>query len=181
MDAPDSTSTFYPINLINSYFKIISKILPIKLSRIIDKLTDATKSAFFKGRYIMDNVVTMEEQIFSLQKRRIIGNIIKVNFAKPLDMVDWGFLLELLFVWGFGSRWIGWIKSLLQTSKSTIVVNSSQEGYIRYQRGLRQGDPLSLMLFVLVMDTLSAMFTHALTSRVLYGVPIGQHGNLCHF
>ncbi|XP_039134368.1 uncharacterized protein LOC120271757 [Dioscorea cayenensis subsp. rotundata] len=56
----------------------------------------------------------------------------------------------------------------------------SPEGYVRYQRGLRQGDPLSLLLFVLVADVLSSMFNHALTSHILYGVPLGNFGNVCH-
>lgn len=81
---------------------------------------------------------------------------------------------------GFGSRWIGWIRCILISSKANILINGSPNGYIRYKRGLWQGDPLSPLLFVLVTDVLSAMFTHALRSNILIGVPIGGFGRRCN-
>lgn len=65
----------------------------------------------------------------------------------------------------------------LYSSKANILVNGSPNGYIRYQRGLRQGDPLYPLLFVLVTDVLSWMFTHALRSKILVGVPLGEFGS----
>ncbi|XP_039146809.1 uncharacterized protein LOC120284053 [Dioscorea cayenensis subsp. rotundata] len=172
-EAPVSVSDYRPISLINAPLKIISKILATRLSKVIDRLVDHSQSAFIKGRSIMDNVVAAEEIIFSLQKRRLDGNIAKVDFARAFDMVDWDFLLELLEARGFGPRWRHWIANLLFTSKASILINGSPEGYVRYQRGLRQGDPLSPLLFVLVADVLSVMFNHALDSHILHGVPLG--------
>ena len=54
----------------------------------------------------MDNIVAAEELIFSLQKRRLPGNMLKVDFSKAFDIVDWDFLLELLVALGFGPRQI---------------------------------------------------------------------------
>ena len=95
-------------------------------------------------------------------------------------MVDWDFLLEMLTAHGFGMRWVGWIKTILSTSKATILVNGFQCGYVHYRRGLRQGDPLSRLLFVLVIDVLSTMFSHALNSGILYGVPLGECRKMCN-
>ena len=121
----------------------------------------------------MDNVVVVKELIFSLQKRGIVGNIVKVDITKAFDTIDWEFLMEILAARGFGTSWRGWIHHLLGTSKASIIVNDSQSGHVRYRRGLRQGDPLSPLLFVLVINVLGTIFTHALSSQVLYGVPIG--------
>ena len=110
----------------------------------------------------------VEETIFSLQKLKIPSNIIKVDFSKALDMVDWDFLLELLYARGFGSRWIGWIKCTFYTAKASILVNGTVNGYIVNQWRLRQGNPLSPLLFVLVIDVLSTLFLNALASGVLY-------------
>lgn len=69
---------------------------------------------------------------------------------------------------------MGWIKSILFSLKVSIVVNDTPNGYIRYQRGLRQGDPLSLLMFILVTYVLSLMFTHVLSSKILINVPLGE-------
>ncbi|XP_039136185.1 uncharacterized protein LOC120273588 [Dioscorea cayenensis subsp. rotundata] len=126
---------------------------PDDFPKVVDQLIDNSQSAFIKGRSILDNVVVAEEIIFGLQKRELPGNIVKVDFAKAFDMVDWDFLLDLLEARGFGHR---------------------------YQHGLHRGDPLSPLLFILVVDVLSAMFNHALATHVLHGVPLGSQGNVCH-
>ncbi|XP_039130828.1 uncharacterized protein LOC120267198 [Dioscorea cayenensis subsp. rotundata] len=146
----------------------------------MNALVALDQSAFLKRRCILDYIARAEELIFSLHKRKLPGYILKVDFAKAFDLVDWDFLLDLLLARGFGERWIGWIKSLLISSKESILVNGNPNGYIRYKRGLQHGDPLSLLLFVLVTNVLSAMFNHALNSKILIGVPLGDFGNKCN-
>ena len=146
----------------------------------MDSLIDTPQSVFITGRCILDNVVVAEETIFSLQKRKMPGNIIKVDFAKAFNMVDSDFFLELLHVRGFGDQWIGWIKCILYTSKTSILVNGAVNGYVKHQRGLRQGDPLSHLLFVLDTDVLSTLFSNALSSGVLNGVLLRKFGKICH-
>lgn len=179
-DTPELPGDYRPISLINSSLKIISKLLASRLSQVINSLVDNEQSAFLKGRCIMDNIATAEELIFSIHKRRIPGHIRKVDFAKAFDRVDWNFLLDLLKARGFGDRWIGWINCILCSSKASILVNGSPNGYVRYHSGLRQGDPLSPLLFVVVTDVLSTMFSHALRSRILIGVPLGDLGSRCN-
>lgn len=169
METPESPGDFRPISLINSSLKIISKLLGTRLSKVMNLLVDNKQSAFLKGRHILDNIATAEELIFSIHKRRLPGHILKVDFNKAFDRVDWDFLFDLLEARGFGGCWIGWIKCILFSSKASILVNGSPNGYVRYKSGLRQGDPLSPLLFVLVTDVLSSMFAHALRSKVLVG------------
>ncbi|XP_039129007.1 uncharacterized protein LOC120265183 [Dioscorea cayenensis subsp. rotundata] len=135
VESPEHPRDYRPISLVNSSLKILSKILATRLGKVMDKLVDHAQLAFLKGRCILDNVATAEELTFSMKRRRLPGYILKVDFAKAFDLVDWEFLLELLKARGFGDK------------------------------GLRQGDPLSLLLFILVTDMLSVMFNHALESK----------------
>lgn len=61
--------------------------------------------------------------IFSIHKRYLPGHILKVDFAKAFDKVDWDFLLDLLVARGFEVRWMSWIKTIMQSSKVPILVN----------------------------------------------------------
>lgn len=66
------------------------------------------------------------------------------------------------------------------SSKESILVNRTPNGCIMYKRGLRQGDPLLPLLFVLVTDVLSSMFAHALNSKIFIRVPLGEFGSKCN-
>lgn len=144
-------------------------------------LIDITQSAFIKGRCIIDNIVAAQELIFLIQKHRLPGRILKVDFSKAFDIVDWGFLLDLLKAHGFSDRWIGWIKSILTSSKAKFLINGTQSEYVRFHKGLRQGDPLSSLLFALVINVLSTLFSNALNSGILYGVVLCDSGvKMCH-
>lgn len=138
---------------------------------MIGSLVDTIKSAFIYGRSIADNIIAAEELIFDIQKRNLKCHIFKVDLSKTFDMIDWGFLFDVLTDSGFGAKWISWIWSILHTSKANILINGSSSGYVLYQRWLQQSDPFSTPLFVLVGDALSAMCFHALSSRVLSGFP----------
>ena len=91
--------------------------------------------------------------------------------------VSWQFLLEILRAWGFGQRWRGWISPLLSTASTKVLLNGQPGLPIQHRRGLRQGDPLSPMLFVIVMDALNRLFIKAKMDNVLQpiGVPAIQH------
>lgn len=138
VESPVVLGDYRPISLINSTLKIISKVLASRLSKVLHLLVDEDQTAFLKGRCILDNIATAEELIFGMHRSNLEGHILKVDFAKAFDTVDWEFLLELLEARGFGNRFVGWIQSIFLSSKASILINGSQQGYVRYQRGLRQ-------------------------------------------
>jgi hypothetical protein len=75
--------------------------------------------------------------------------------------------LEVLRKLGFGSRWCDLICGLLTTSSTKVLLNGILGESIKHRRGLRQGDPLSPMLFILVMDVLNLMFMRAAEAGLL--------------
>ena len=90
------------------------------------------------------------------------------------NMVDWGFLQYMMTRMGFGMKWsIGSIIVFLQlTFHFSILVNGSPKGYFKSSRGIRQGDPLSSMLFVIVVEAWNALLDKAKHWRLIFGFTI---------
>lgn len=88
--------------------------------------------------------------------------------------MSWSFLLEVLRHVGFGQRWCDLLCLILSTSSTQALVNGEPGEIITHQRGLRQGDPLSPMLFILVMDVLNSMVRYATMNELLQPLSIQQ-------
>ena len=93
--------------------------------------------------------------------------MLKLDISKAFDSVSWSFLLEILRHVGFGQRWCNLICLILSTSSTQILVNGEPGEFIVHRRGLRQGDPLSPMLFLLVMNVLNSMVEYASREALL--------------
>lgn len=93
---PESSEDYRPISLISSIMKSLSKILAVWLSKVMDRLVDISQSSFLKGRCILDNIATTEELIFIINNCNLSGHILKVNFAKAFDIMNWNFLFDLM-------------------------------------------------------------------------------------
>jgi hypothetical protein len=85
--------------------------------------------------------------------------ILKLDISKAFDSVSWAFLFEILEHMGFGRIWRDMIAGLLTTSSTQILLNEVPGDFINHQWGLRQGDPLSSMLFIIVMDVLNLLIS----------------------
>jgi hypothetical protein len=93
--------------------------------------------------------------------------LLKLDISKAFDTLPWPFLLEVLKARGFDVRWCGWIESLFSSASSRIILNGQQGPVIKHLRGVRQGDSLSPMLFIIAMDILHRMFIKASMDGIL--------------
>lgn len=156
-----SPTDYRPISLVHSFAKLITKVMANRLAPILNDLVATSQSAFVRGRCIHDNYMLVQQSIKLLHKKRVPSIFLKLDISKAFDSVSWSFLLEVLKHLGFGETWCNLLSRLLSTASTQILVNREPGEAIRHQRGLRQGDPLSPMLFILVMDVLNSLFTKA--------------------
>lgn len=106
--------------------------------------------------------------------------ILKVDFSKAYDQVDWEFLIDILHEMQFGLKWITWMKNCISTASLAVLVNGSPTDFFAIEKGLRQGDPLSPLLFNLYANELSCLLNQFLNGENFSGIRISQNFALNH-
>ena len=100
-----------------------------------------------------------ETPLILLLQKKVEVSLFNIDFMKAFDCIEWNFILNLLKARDFGNKWLTGSLSFFSSSKFTILVNITQSNIINCKRGLKQGDPPSPMLFILVVDVLHRMLS----------------------
>ena len=109
------------------------------------------------------------------RRSREEGLVFKIDFEKAYDHVDWDFLDHVLERKGFSPRWRTWMRGCLSSVTFTVLVNGNAKRWIKATKGLRQGDPLSHILFTIIVDVLSRMMLRANERSLLEGFSVGRN------
>ena len=152
---------YRPISLIHSFIKLFTKALATRLAPHMHKLVAPNQSSFIRGRILHNNFKAARLTAKLLHRKKKECALQKIDISKVFDSVNWCFLLDLLSHMGFSRRWVNWISMILSSSSTRIICNGSPGRRICHARGLRQGDPLSPLLFDLAMEVLNALFKFA--------------------
>lgn len=153
---PETIGNFRPINLCNTVYKIITKIIVNRLRPHLDKLVSPLQSAFVLGRKGVDNAIIAQEIIHSANKKkgRLGHMIIKVDLEKVYDRLEWAFIREVLHGANLPSNLIRLIISCVSSTSTSILFNGGVLDSFQPSSGIQQGDPLSPYLFILCMEVL---------------------------
>lgn len=135
------------------------------MASILPILVDPAQSAFVEGRSIWDNIFLAQELIRGYRRKRTEHRcMIMVDLRKAYDTVDWNFLYEVLHGLGFPTEFIGWIKACISSATLSVLVNGALHGFFPSKCELRQGDPMSPMLFTLCIE----YFSRLINQRIRY-------------
>ncbi|KAG7581014.1 Reverse transcriptase zinc-binding domain [Arabidopsis suecica] len=176
-DRPRKMAEFRPISLCNVGYKVISKVLSLRLKKLLPDLISETQSAFVAGRLITDNILIAQENFHALRtnpacRKKFMA--IKTDMSKAYDRVEWSFLRALMLKMGFAQRWVDWIICCISSVSYKVLINGSPRGIIRPSRGIRQGDPISPFLFILCTEALVAKLKDAEWNGRIQGLQISR-------
>uniref|UniRef100_A0A803PPM0 Reverse transcriptase domain-containing protein n=1 Tax=Cannabis sativa TaxID=3483 RepID=A0A803PPM0_CANSA len=157
-DHPTKAIDYRPIACFSTLYKCVSKLLCSRLAKVLPLLTNQNQGAFVQGESIAHNVMILQDLLKNYNRKNISPwCAIKIDISKAYDTVNWDFLEDLLATYNLPQGFIKWLMTCITSTSNSIVMNGRIQGSFKGEKGLRQGDPLSPLLFVLVMEYLTRL------------------------
>ena len=148
-------SNWRPVSLLNTDYKILTKLLAIRLQKVIPTIINSDQVGYIKDRYIGENIRILSDVLQYADLEEIEAYITQIDFEKAFDSVEWAFLFDTLKALNFGDNFISWIKTLYTDISSCAGNNGNFSKYFKLSRSIRQGCPISALLFLLVVEMLA--------------------------
>jgi ribonuclease HI len=167
-------SRFRPISLCNTSYKILTKVIANRLKNVLPLIVPENQGGFIKGRQIADNIILVQESLHSSLCRKDKGMIIKLDLANAFDRVNHNFLFEVMKKFGFDESFVNWIRACIGSPWIAPMVNGRVTSFFKASRGLRQGCPLSPLLYAIQASVLSYQLENARICSNLKGLKIAQ-------
>ncbi|XP_058783599.1 uncharacterized protein LOC131658308 [Vicia villosa] len=140
---PVSLDDYRPICLVGCLYKALSKLLAARLKLVLRSIISSTQSAFVPGRQLLEAILVANEVIDSAVKEKRGCLLFKVNFEKAYNKVNW------------------------------VIVNGNPTKDFEVKKWLRQGDPLSPFLFVIIAEGLAALVRNAVNVGIYSNFIVG--------
>ncbi len=148
---------YRPITLLNTDYKLLSKALAVRLAEVAPKLIHKAQAGFVPGRKIHNHTQLARLMIHWTEANEADGAIVALDQEKAYDKIAHDYLWKVLERFGMPPGFIELVKSLYANAETSVMVNGILSKAYRIYRGVRQGDPLSCLLFDLAIEPLSAM------------------------
>ncbi len=150
----EDLSNWRPISLLNVDYKIITKILATRLRRVLHKIVSPDQTCSVAGRTILDNAHLLRNIQDYVDQKSMGAAFVSLDQQKAFDRVDWGYLQQVLEKFGFGPNFRKWVKIAYTDIKSSVICNGHISEPFSLSRGVRQGCPLSPLLYILALEPL---------------------------
>jgi len=150
-------SNYRPITILNSDYKILTKVLALRLAKVAPSLLHKSQAGFVPGRSIAEQTKLIEVMIDYAEASEQNGLIVALDQEKAYDKIAHDYLWKVLATFGFPEDFIALVKTLYQNAETTIMINGHLSSTYKITRGVRQGDPMSCLLFDLAIEPLAAL------------------------
>ena len=144
-----------PITLLNNNYKIVIKALALRLEKVLPTIIGSNQTGYVKGRYIGESIRIITDMMSFTKKKNIPGIAVFLDFEKAFNSIEWSYLQKCLEVFNFGPQLQQWITVLYNNISSCVLNNGFATKHFNLSRRVRQGCPLSCVLFVIGVEILS--------------------------
>lgn len=143
-----------PVSVLCSEYKLLSKVLANRLGEFLDQVVHPDQTYCVPGRLIFNNISFIRD-VFHISKFCSLDfGVISIDQEKAFDRVEHSYLWNVLSAFGFSPNFICMIKALYCDIESILKVNGDLCAPFKVCRGIRQGCPLSGMLYSLAIEPL---------------------------
>ena len=147
--------SYRPISLLNVDCKILSKILASRLEMVVPSIISDDQTGFIRKRHSFFNIRRLFNILYDPAPPDIPEILVSLDAEKAFDRVEWDYLFYTLQKFGFGPKFVSWIKVLYSSPMAAVRTNNNLSTYFPLKRGNRQGCPLSPLLFAVAIEPLA--------------------------
>lgn len=144
-----------PISLLNVDYKLAARTIAGRLLKVIHLVVACDQTCGVPGRFIGENVAFLRNVVDFATLSNSPVALLSLDQEKAFDQVEWSFMRDTLLKMGFGSSFVGWVDLFYCDVQSAVDVNGHLSSFFSLSRGVRQGCPLSPLLYVLVAEVLA--------------------------
>ena len=149
---PKLVKNWRPVTLLNTDYKILTKTLSRRIEKALPDIIHQDQFGFIKGRYIGEPVRFVQDLINKYDEEKKEGIIMQLDFEKAFDSIEWNFIFEALKKFNFGDQFIEFVRCCYTNIQSCVQNNGFTTKWFELERGVRQGCPLSCLLFILSVE-----------------------------
>jgi hypothetical protein len=137
-----------PISLLNCFYKLISRVIAMRLCKVMDKITRVGQKGFSSKKYCQEVLISLVDSINHLKFRRKSGALISLDIKKAFCSTSHSYLQQVYKFFNFSPNFIKWLNLIGTNRKACIILgNGTYSEFFDLERGNAQGDTTSPYIF----------------------------------
>lgn len=160
-----------PLTLLNVDYKIISRIISLRLKSKIKDLVSEDQTGFIEGRDISESLRTILDVIQIAKQKSLSMVLVSMDWEKCFDKISFSAIDHALHYFNFGPKFRSMVQTLLRNTHSRVMNNGHLSLPLSIQSGAKQGANASPLLFILVAEVLSIQIR---ANKNIKGIKLGD-------